>query len=357
MSNIIWDSLFIQGNIIIFKAIIALFNLLKNEIMGKTGIEEINNLFEESTKYLNDYNFINYYLILKKFEFNYKIISFSRSELEDKIIENINNTNKFNLERNKKNKEEKKRSSFMQNITDCNKEWPICIYDNDYKYRIVSYFYFMIYPGNINIIKDYFYIDINNNKNNKKKIKEKNDNNFNFNDNNNDNNIPIDINTEIKYQNRENNDNDNDICITKPRKKSNNAYNNNNNNYIYNAIDSFEKDKDSISTHSENCQFKEINNEMDIYKELRIERRLHFCDKLFIFHDDLNFCNNSEKEKNEEKDEDSFSYINNFKKKFENNNNNKAEINDNDNKDKLNIQNIDKEFDTNFTLEESKKKF
>jgi len=327
MSNIIWDSLFVQGNIIIFKAVIALFNLLKNEIMGKTAIEEINNLFEESTIYLNDYNFINYYLILKKFEFNFKIISFSRSELEDKIIENIYNTNKFNIERNKKNKEEKKRSSFLQSVTDCNKEWPICIYDNDYKYRIVSYFYYMIYPGNINIIQDYFYKEINhftNNFNNKEKS----------------------------------NDNSIDLCIgmSKSRKKSNNSYNTliiseSENNKFYNAIDSFEKDKDSISTHSENCQFKEIDNEMDIYKELRIERRLHFCDKLFNdFNLNLNICNNSEKDKEKDKEKEN---INN-EYLFSNINIDKVENNLNNNSDELDILNINREYDSNVTNKESK---
>ena len=157
MSNIIWDSLFIQGNIIIFKAISAIIILMKNELMSKTCLEEINSIFEENTKYLNDYNFINYYLILKKFEFTYKIIEFSRSELENKTVENINSTNQYNLDRIKKNKNEKKKSSFVQNINECYKEWPICIYDNDYKYRIVNYFYFTVHPDKIKFIDDYFY--------------------------------------------------------------------------------------------------------------------------------------------------------------------------------------------------------
>lgn len=159
MSNIIWDSLFIQGNIIVFKAIIAIFNLLKIELMGKTNIEEINLIFDENTKYLNDYNYINYYLILKKFEFNFKIIELNRRELEDNITDSINQTNRLNLERVKNNKDENKKASFMKNINECFEEWPICIYDNDYKYRIVKYFYFMIYPENIRIIKNYFYAE------------------------------------------------------------------------------------------------------------------------------------------------------------------------------------------------------
>lgn len=159
MSNIIWDSMFIQGNIIVFKAIIAIFNLLKTELMGKSNIEEINLIFDENTKYLNDFNYINYYLILKKFEFNFKIIELNRRELEDNITESINQTNRLNLERVKTNKDENKKASFMKNINECFEEWPICIYDNDYKYRIVKYFYFMIYPENIRIIKNYFYAE------------------------------------------------------------------------------------------------------------------------------------------------------------------------------------------------------
>lgn len=162
MSNIIWDSLFIQGNIILFKAILAIFNLLKNELMGKTSIEEINMIFEENTKYINDFNYINYYLILKKFEFNLKIIQINRKQLEEKVAESINSTNKFNLERVKKNKEENKKASFVKNINECFEEWPICIYDNDYKYRIVKYFSFMVHPDKVKIIANYFYPELKN---------------------------------------------------------------------------------------------------------------------------------------------------------------------------------------------------
>lgn len=41
MSNVIWDSFFIQGDIIIFKAVLGILNLLKNELIMKTSMEDI----------------------------------------------------------------------------------------------------------------------------------------------------------------------------------------------------------------------------------------------------------------------------------------------------------------------------
>ncbi len=306
MSNMIWDSLFIQGNIIIFKTIIAIFNLLKTELMGKTSIEEINNIFEENTKYLNDFNYINYYLILKKFEFNYKIIQINRQELELKIAESINNTNRFNLERIKKNKEDNKKASFVKSINECYEEWPICIYDNDYKYRIVKFFYFIVHRDKIKMINNYFYPEYSlneikecpenyskekdkdnykgkNKEKDKEKIKEKDKEKNKEKD---------------KEKIKENADHNYSSCNTKffENKVNNEMYENSklniqeykNVDYSISNDERESKIKKNCNINSENslngktnniyCGFSTINfSEMDIYKELLIERRPHFC--------------------------------------------------------------------------------
>lgn len=248
MSNIIWDSLFVQGNIVIFKAILAIFNLIKTELMGKTCIEEINNIFEENTKYLNDFNYINYYLILKKFEFNYIIIQINRRELDKKVSEGINNTNRFNLERTKKNKEDNKKASFVKNINECYEEWPICIYDNDYKYRIVKYFQFMVHPDKIKIIDNYFYPHYFDNYDNTTI------------DNINTENIQRDKSKSLKSNSKSKRENSNENSEMKNPKNCC---------YSENSI---------LNLNVASCKFASSNySEMDIYKELLIERRPHFC--------------------------------------------------------------------------------
>lgn len=251
MSNVIWDSLFVQGNIIIFKAILAILNLLKTELMGKTCIEDINTIFEENTRYINDYNYINYYLILKKFEFNYKIIQINRRELDKKITESINNTNRFNLERTKKNKEENKKASFVKNINECYEEWPICIYDNDYKYRIVKYFQFMVHPDKIKIINNYFYPEY----------------------------------FEVYYEGVENSVFE--VCKTDTRNKSNSVkstsqakaeHSKDKTERNSRRLNCCNLDNPELNFNAASCKFSRSNySELDVYKELLIERRPHFC--------------------------------------------------------------------------------
>jgi len=248
MSNLIWDSLFIQGNIIIFKTILAIFNLLKTELMGKNCLEEINTIFEENTKYINDFNFINYYLILKKFEFNYKIIQINRRELDKKITETINNTNRFNLERNKKNKEENRKASFVKNINECYEEWPICIYDNEYKYKIVKYFHFMIHPDKIKIISDYFFSEIGELFSDKESLQNNKSVNANIY------NALEKIEEGLKNKHQNNNNLDNKLRVTCCNK------------------DKFK------NLNTKTCMFSDSNfSELEIYKELLIERRQHYC--------------------------------------------------------------------------------
>lgn len=76
--------------------------------------------------------------------------------MEEKITDNINTDNKIHLEQMKKYKVYKK-ASFARDLNRCYEEWPICIYDQENKYRIAKYFYFTVHPDKVNIIVDYFY--------------------------------------------------------------------------------------------------------------------------------------------------------------------------------------------------------
>lgn len=262
MSNVIWDSLFIQGNLIIFKAVMAIFNLLKTDLMGKTCIEEINTIFEENTRYINDFNYINYYLILKKFEFNYKIIQINRRELDKKITESINNTNRFNLERTKKNKEENKKASFVKNINECYEEWPICIYDNDYKYRIVKYFHFMVHQDKIKILTNYFYPELLEELTHENIIDEISDVNFN----------------QIQYQNKREKLNSNVIKSTAEHAKTEDSSKENNSSETKMRKFCCNSENSAYNQNGTSCKFTSNDySELDIYKELLIERRPHFC--------------------------------------------------------------------------------
>ncbi len=67
--------------------------------MSYDTLEDINYVFEDCTKYLNDSYTLLYYLILRRFEFDNSFIMKNRMFLEPAIIENIYKGNEFKIQR------------------------------------------------------------------------------------------------------------------------------------------------------------------------------------------------------------------------------------------------------------------
>ncbi len=85
--------------------------------------------------------------MLRRFEFDYEFINKGRLVLEPSVFENINKNNlearKRMLKSQKDGKEIgclRKASYILPNIIKCNKDWPLCIYDLNYKNQIVLFF-------------------------------------------------------------------------------------------------------------------------------------------------------------------------------------------------------------------------
>ena len=166
LSLIIWDVLFLEGNLVLFKAALGLFKIFKKEIMQKDSVEEINLVIEEGLQKLIDVPTFVYYLILRKFEINQEFIERNRHFFEQNILETVFANRYENTKREKErlldnvqnkqiNRKDLKRNSYFNATVECNIEWPLCIYDTYYKYDIINCFVLTLHG--INFIDDYYF--------------------------------------------------------------------------------------------------------------------------------------------------------------------------------------------------------
>jgi hypothetical protein len=162
LSFIIWDLLFIDGSIIIFKSALAILKILKKSILTKRTLEDINEIFDDGTRHINDTKTLIYYLIVKLFEFDNNFINKHRLKFQPAIFENIMKANESRMTKikyyeNKENEREFsiRRASYVKSHIECFLDWPLCIFDNNYKYNLVNYLVFKVQDPP-NFIDDYF---------------------------------------------------------------------------------------------------------------------------------------------------------------------------------------------------------
>jgi hypothetical protein len=132
----LWDVLFLDGNIVLFKSVIGLIKLVKNDIMNITSLEAFKNYIKGYFAGFKDVSHLNHVLILRKFEFNNEMIDRYRTIIEGSILNHINELNKEKLKKLKEN---------LQKINaECQEIWPICVFDAESNYHVID---FQIYRG------------------------------------------------------------------------------------------------------------------------------------------------------------------------------------------------------------------
>ena len=157
-SLLIWDLLFIDGNMVLIKAFLSIYHyLLPFLLESNQSIEDYQIIINNQMKKLdNDNKDLIFYLVIKEFNFDEEEIEQARFSLS------VNTANSINKEKEKYN------SSDTNNIkVECNVSWPICIYR--YKNCINQnkvIFYNVIQSKNKNYIDDYFLEKMKNKKNN-----------------------------------------------------------------------------------------------------------------------------------------------------------------------------------------------
>lgn len=167
MSLIIWDILFLEGTIILFKAALGILKVLKKELMELDSIEELTEFIDNRQFSFHDVSEIVYFLLLRRFEFDNHFINKLRKTHEKKIMKEMNyySINKLVEEQIKFEQDLKCRKLAEGDLTrnsclgvteKCNLDWPLCIYDKFFKFNLINYLYFRT-ADEINLIEDYFY--------------------------------------------------------------------------------------------------------------------------------------------------------------------------------------------------------
>ena len=165
-SLLIWDLLFIDGNIILIKTFLAIYHYLLPFILdSEQNIETFQNIIKNNmSKLTSDNKNLIFYLIIKEYNFTEEEINQARFSLS------VNTANSINKEREKikiirKNPEKKE--------IKCNLDWPVCIYDQSYDNSDVK-FYLVLQKKKKNFLNDYFVSKFSK-ENDINKMEEKND--------------------------------------------------------------------------------------------------------------------------------------------------------------------------------------
>ena len=148
-SLLIWDLLFLDGNIILIKAFLAIYHYLLPFILNsEQTIEEFQNIIKVHMKELTcDNEDLIFYLIIKEYNFSEEEIDQARFSLS------INTANSIKKEKEKINI--RKKSFDKKEKLECNIDWPICKYDQYFSNNDIIFF-LVLQKKKKNFLKNYF---------------------------------------------------------------------------------------------------------------------------------------------------------------------------------------------------------
>ena len=171
-SLLIWDCLFLEGNFVLIKSILALYACLEPILVkSKRSIESFKNIIDCDLKNIKPDNdeLINY-LFIKTFDFDEEYINEERFTYSMQISEGFD-TDKIDLVKSKlKITYDKKLDVQLDKTQSCNLSWPYCVNDTYFEDVPEILFYTALSKQKIGeYIEDYFFDEF------KKRKKEKKD--------------------------------------------------------------------------------------------------------------------------------------------------------------------------------------
>lgn len=162
---LIWDFLFLEGNIVLIKTCLIVFCILKRLLLkNENNFEDLFIILTSETSNIKANNpTLLHGLSLKQFEFNEEYLEMTREMLSMSIVKGIDEDNKEKfLKKNKMNNNTKSiidpNSNSESNQIKCNVKWPIC-YQEEIIDKPITVKKFLILHHNspTNYISDYFF--------------------------------------------------------------------------------------------------------------------------------------------------------------------------------------------------------
>ena len=167
----IYDSLFLNGSITIFKSVLFILDYCKSKYDSLNDTLDLSELKNFNQKIMNEIPYLHVNK-LRNLLFDYhKVYEFSMNNLNRKRNE-IRKLTEKEIQLNYKNKkfrEEQnnnllKMNSYINSVNnECDLDWPLCIYDKKYRFENVDYFVYKVLDEP-NLIDNYYFDDCNNQK-------------------------------------------------------------------------------------------------------------------------------------------------------------------------------------------------
>ena len=149
-SLLIWDLLFIDGNMVLIKAFLALYDyLLPLIINSESTIEEFQIIVKNNLKKLKcDNKDLIFYLIINDYNFSKEEIDQARFSLSINLAKSLNKEKEKYVNIRKKSLDEKEK-------IECKIEWPICLKDK-YFCNDNAIFFLVFQKKKKKFLKNYF---------------------------------------------------------------------------------------------------------------------------------------------------------------------------------------------------------
>ena len=144
--NFIWDILFCDGKIVLFKSVISLLKIIKDKLILFDNSFDFRNFVNEYFNNLDDEFLLLFNLVLKKFEFDENFINYNKGIIFSYMKKNYMN----NILKEK----ELYKQKIIKINENCDLSFPFCIYDTESKFEIIEFLTFTT-NKNLNIIEDY----------------------------------------------------------------------------------------------------------------------------------------------------------------------------------------------------------
>lgn len=158
LGYLIWDYLLLQGNIILFKSVFAIFSILKKRLLTQKNKEEcLYPIFSDTLDIDPRNKNLLFGLAIKNYDINENYITKKRNAINPAVFDKIKKINKNSYERKIKSKNVITKK--------CDEKWPICLGNDKMRSNPINRLNFIVFkmPNNTKYYKDYFYDEINNN--------------------------------------------------------------------------------------------------------------------------------------------------------------------------------------------------
>ena len=173
-SLLIWDVLFLEGNITLIKSFLALYACLSPILLkSQRNIENFKKIIDVDLKNIkpNNEELINY-LFIKQFEFNENYINEERFKFSTQIAEAFENDTIDIIKSKLKISYDKQLNVQLDKTISCNKNWPYCVNDTYFENVTEIVFYTTLSKQKMGEYQENYFFDGLKLKN-EKKMKEK----------------------------------------------------------------------------------------------------------------------------------------------------------------------------------------